>query len=85
MDLTARDAIKFVKLHGTETPVGTRFEAKCSMLNGLGRCAIYQDRPNVCRQHFVGCGNCLECIDRYHSADMAKIIKESFNEELTSE
>jgi Fe-S-cluster containining protein len=82
VDLVARDAIKFVKLHGVETPIGTRFEAKCSMLNGEGKCAIYADRPTVCRNHFVGCPNCLDCVARYHDADTAEKIRNSFQEEL---
>jgi len=81
-DLVTRDVVRFTKLHGTETPAGTRFEAPCrELVEGL--CMIYENRPTVCRNHWVGCPNCLQSIDHYHSPEMAELIKKEMKDVTT--
>lgn len=80
MDLETRDTIRFTKLHGSECPAGTVFHSPCKELVE-GKCMIYENRPNVCRKHFVGCPNCLDCIKRYNSDKYDEIVA-AFQEEV---
>lgn len=59
----AADERRWVELHavGIEGPAVT-FAARCTMLTAAGRCAIYDERPDICQDFAVGGAGCLATV-----------------------
>ena len=57
------DIQRWFAYHGTETNRGLQFDCKCNKLKN-GKCSIYEDRPNVCRDFTVGSPGCLAAVRR---------------------
>ncbi len=57
----------WIALHGKETWDGVCFEIPCHHLID-GRCAIYDQRPKVCRDFEVGCKHCADARAKYHNS-----------------
>ena len=47
--------------------------ARCKHLVD-GRCSIYEDRPQVCRNYARGCDSCRETVARLRPAQAAEIL-----------
>ena len=57
------DVRHWVRLHAISVENGwIEFPAQCSALDTAGRCSIYEDRPQVCRDYKAGGVHCLEAV-----------------------
>lgn len=72
------DVMRWVQLHGTVEPTGTRFEVTCKKLTPEGLCGVEETKPNVCHRFRVGSPMCLEAIRLYRPEKLEK-IKESLS------
>jgi Fe-S-cluster containining protein len=79
------DFERWLELHGTRAPLpiggelevadgALRLECKCTALDELGRCGVYGERPDVCRQYEAGGRECLEVLERRRTAAERELI-----------
>lgn len=78
------DASKWFMLHGREAGAQLRFECKCTKLTDLGRCSIYETRPEICRRFEVGGEACLDVILRRRSLQQQALIRAAILETTKS-
>lgn len=80
------DVGRWLELHGTRAPLplggelevadgALRLECKCTALDELGRCGVYDERPDVCRKFEAGGPACLEVLGRRRTAAELELIK----------
>ena len=69
------DVLRWLTLHG-EAIGESRIEldCKCRKLGPEGRCAIYADRPEVCRIYEPGSVDCVETVLRRRTPEQAREI-----------
>lgn len=67
------DVMRWLQLHGTVEPLGTRFEVSCKKLTPEGLCGVEETKPDVCRRFRVGSPICLQEIRRYRPERLEKI------------
>ena len=74
------DKVRWFILHGTPTPDShVRLNCACTALTNEGRCSIYDDRPQMCRDYERGGAWCLEAIRRRRTPqESAEIRKAGF-------
>jgi Fe-S-cluster containining protein len=64
-------------IEGIELPeAGIRLELPCTKLEDGGRCSIYEDRPDVCRDYAPGGRHCLETVARRRSMTEYQLIRD---------
>ncbi len=68
------DVAHWLSLHGTDEGKAVIFPVACSKLED-GKCSIYEDRPQMCRDGQVGATFCLDSIKRYAKDREAEILK----------
>lgn len=57
------DTARWVRLHASSYDTEqTTFAAPCTELDAVGRCRIYADRPDICRNFAVGSRDCLKTV-----------------------
>ena len=75
---TTDDASRWFGLHGTlqRSPEGAslRFECRCTMLSPLGRCTVYDLRPQLCQDFPAGGPACREVVLRRRGRSAAARI-----------
>jgi Fe-S-cluster containining protein len=72
------DVYKWLGYHATKTNgvfEGLRFDCACSKLKN-GKCSVYDDRPDVCKEFKVGSVQCLASIATYRHHQQKEILKE---------
>lgn len=72
----SRDALRWVALHGDTEDGWIRFDCRCTALNRGGLCAIYDTRPDVCRDYEPGCPDCYDAVRRRRTPDQYAEIRE---------
>jgi Fe-S-cluster containining protein len=77
MDLPSPDVERWLTLHAIPSPAHLRFECRCLQLTLDGRCAIYQDRPDVCRVFAPGGEDCLETVRRRRTPEAYAQIRQA--------
>jgi Fe-S-cluster containining protein len=64
-------------LEGIMLPeAGLRLDVRCTKLTDDGRCGIYEERPDVCREFAPGNRHCLEVVSRRRSAEDYQLIRD---------
>lgn len=61
-DPRQQDLNRWFRLHASDDGERLTFECKCTMLTRKGLCAIYDRRPDVCRNFQRGGPECLATI-----------------------
>lgn len=56
------DTLHWFGLHGVKRDGWITLECRCTKLSPRGRCTIYDDRPQVCRDFRPGGPECLEFV-----------------------
>lgn len=65
----------WIELHGKRDGRYLIFETRCTALTPGGRCAIYDDRPNVCRVFEPGGHDCLATVRARRTAAQYAAIR----------
>ena len=68
------DVNRWLSLHGVQNGNLIRLPCKCLMLMD-GKCSIYEERPQICRDYEVGSEACLKAIERYRPEQKEEIHK----------
>lgn len=63
LEIKDPDKAKWLEFHGKKTEHGITLECKCSKLK-LGKCSIWSERPQVCRDYQVGSPACIDAVKR---------------------
>ena len=58
------DVARWLGYHAVENDEVMRFNCACRMLHE-GKCSIYENRPQMCKDYQVGSRACREAIKRY--------------------
>ncbi len=70
------DNVRWFVLHGTPTPDShILLKLPCTMLTHEGRCAIYDDRPQMCRDYERGGWWCMDAIRRHRTPEQVVAIR----------
>lgn len=67
------DVAQWLGLHGRVSSATVALECKCRALVD-GKCSIYQDRPQVCRDYAPGSPACRETVVLRRRGEMFRII-----------
>lgn len=71
------DTDRWVSLHGTRLDARVALDCRCSKLDTEGRCSIYDERPQLCRDFPVGSSACYDAVRARRSPeDYARIRDE---------
>lgn len=69
------DALRWLIYHGDLQPNGDlRFNISCQHHLPSGRCAVYDERPDVCRRYQPGSPACRDVFQRRRTAAQAAAI-----------
>jgi Fe-S-cluster containining protein len=72
--VSTRDHRRWFELHARVTDDRLIFDCRCRSLQWNGQCAIYEDRPQMCRDFIAGGKECLEAVrTRRHSFEYNEI------------
>lgn len=52
-----------------------RFECKCTALTAEGKCGIYNERPEMCREFEPGSNDCVETVRRRRTPEQYARIR----------
>lgn len=67
------DSLDWWRYHGIETKRGIYLNCRCRHLAG-GKCAIYDTRPQCCRDFSPGATGCLDAIHRVRPQQAQAIL-----------
>ena len=73
---------EWLKHRGEERFHGISLRCKCQSLTKGGRCKIYDERPEICRDYEVGCIYCVDAIKRHHELEWQVVILEAIQNQL---
>lgn len=63
------DYVRWISYRGKISNRRIHLEAQCSMLTNQGKCAIWDTRPQPCKDYVVGGMACLDAIHRRRAED----------------
>lgn len=79
--MPTEDERRWFAFHGDEEQDGIWLDTPCEKLDDEGRCSIYEDRPQVCRDFEVGGVRCRLAIIRQRGPDQLVPILSGLHEE----
>ena len=79
------DVAEWLRQHGEPSVDGLRWELRCIKLEPGGRCSIYEDRPQLCRDYEPGGAPCLDVVRRRRTHEQYLQIRDDTDPETIHE